>query len=87
MRGPVWDRLLREYYYERVFVDITAARIAAWPDLSASGDPAVYGAAWPGPPGRAARAWPGPAGLGYAFGKPFSAAVGSLVVGFQAPMP
>ena len=51
MRGPVWDRLLREYYYERVFVDITAARIAAWPDLSASGDPAVYGAAWPGPPG------------------------------------
>ena len=51
MRGPVWDRLLREYYYERVFVDITVARIAAWPDLSASGDPAVYGAAWPGPPG------------------------------------
>ena len=51
MRGPVWDRLLREYYYERVFVDITVARIAAWPDLSASGDPRVYGAAWPGPPG------------------------------------
>ena len=51
MRGPVWDRLLREYYYERVFVDITVARIAAWPDLSASGDPTVYGAAWPGPPG------------------------------------
>lgn len=51
MRGPVWDRLLREYYYERVFVDITVARIAAWPDLSASGDPKVYGAAWPGPPG------------------------------------
>ena len=56
MRGPVWDRLLREYYYERVFVDITVARIAAWPDLSASGEPRVYGAAWPGPPG------PGPAG-------------------------
>jgi hypothetical protein len=51
MRGPVWNRLLREYYYERVFVDIAVARIAAWPDLSASGDPAVYGAAWPGPPG------------------------------------
>ena len=31
MRGPVWDRLLREYYYERVFVDITVARIAACP--------------------------------------------------------
>jgi len=22
MRGPVWDRLLREYYQERVFVDV-----------------------------------------------------------------
>src|SRR5436190_17415323 len=22
-RGPIWDRLLREYYSERVFVDIT----------------------------------------------------------------
>ena len=51
MRGPVWDRLLREYYYERVFVDIAVQRMAAWPDLSASGDPKVYGAAWPGPPG------------------------------------
>src|SRR5260370_6201016 len=51
MRGPVWDRLLREYYYEPVFLDITVQRIAAWPDLSASGDPKVCGAAWPGPPG------------------------------------
>ena len=51
MRGPVWDRLLREYYYERVFVDITVQRVAAWADLSASGGPRVYGAEWPGPPG------------------------------------
>jgi hypothetical protein len=50
-RGPVWDRLLREYYYERVFVDITIERITTWPDLSASGDPQVTGAAWPGPAG------------------------------------
>jgi hypothetical protein len=50
MRGPVWDRLLREYYYERVFVDITVERLAAWPDLSAAGDPRIYGADWPGPP-------------------------------------
>jgi hypothetical protein len=50
MRGPVWDRLLHEYYYERVFVDIAVQRIAAWPDLSAAGEPQVYGAAWPGPP-------------------------------------
>src|SRR5215471_16829780 len=50
VRGPVWDRLLREYYYERVFVDITVRRVAAWPNLSASGEPQIYGPAWPGPP-------------------------------------
>jgi hypothetical protein len=49
VRGPVWDRLLREYYAERVFVDITVQRVAAWPDLSASGDMEVTGADWPGP--------------------------------------
>ena len=48
-RGRVWDRLLREYYQERVFVDIAVARIAVWPDLNASGDMQVTGAAWPGP--------------------------------------
>lgn len=52
MRGPVWDRLLREYYQERVVVDISVTRVAAWPDLSASGEVAVTGAAWPG--------WPAP---------------------------
>ena len=51
VRGPVWDRLLREYYYERVFVDITVRRVVTWPDLSASGGPRVFGAVWPGPPG------------------------------------
>lgn len=51
VRGPVWDRLLREYYYERVFVDITVRRVVIWPDLSASGGPRVFGAVWPGPPG------------------------------------
>jgi hypothetical protein len=50
MRGPVWDRLLHEYYYERVFVDIAVQRIATWPDLSASGDLRAFGAAWPGSP-------------------------------------
>jgi hypothetical protein len=50
IRGPVWDRLLHEYYYERVFVDITVQRVAAWADLSAAGEPQVFGAAWPGPP-------------------------------------
>jgi hypothetical protein len=49
-RGPVWDRLLREYYQERVFVDIAVVRVAAWPDLHASGEPTIAGAASPPPP-------------------------------------
>ena len=48
-RGRVWDRLLREYYAERVFVDIAVARVAVWPDLNAAGVMQVTGAAWPGP--------------------------------------
>ncbi len=50
-RGPVWDRLLREYYQERVVVDIAVRRVVTWPDLSASGEMAVTGAPWPGSPG------------------------------------
>ena len=49
MRGPVWDRLLREYYGERVLVDLAVERITAWPDPSASGEMSVTGSAWPGP--------------------------------------
>jgi hypothetical protein len=30
-------------------VDITVARIAVWPDLNATGDMQLTGAAWPGP--------------------------------------
>jgi hypothetical protein len=44
-RGPLWDRLLREYYSHRVFVDITVHRIVAWPDLGAFGTPDIYGPA------------------------------------------
>jgi len=47
--GRVWDRLLHEYYQERVFVDIAVARVAVWPDLNAAGDMQVTGAPWPGP--------------------------------------
>ena len=50
VRGPVWDRLLREYYFERVFVDITVERMVAWPDLGAAGEMEVTGAPWPGIP-------------------------------------
>lgn len=49
-RGPVWDRFLREYYYERVFVDIAVERVLTWPDLGCYGDPHVAGAPWPTPP-------------------------------------
>jgi hypothetical protein len=49
-RGRVWDRLLHEYYYERVFVDIGIERIAAWPGLDCHGEAEVTGASWPGPP-------------------------------------
>jgi hypothetical protein len=48
--GPVWDRLLRQYYQERVFVDIAVHRVTAWPDLGAAGEPVVHGAAWAKPP-------------------------------------
>jgi hypothetical protein len=49
VRGPVWDRLLREYYFERVFVDITVDRVVTWPNLSAAGPMEVTGVPWPGP--------------------------------------
>jgi hypothetical protein len=44
VRGPVWDRLLREYYGERVFVDVAVQCAALWPDLSAAGTMEVTGA-------------------------------------------
>ena len=47
-RGPVWDRLLREYYAERVFVDVAVERMVTWPDLGGCGEPQVAGQPWPG---------------------------------------
>jgi hypothetical protein len=35
--GPVWDRLLREYDAERVFVDVDVTRVTVRPDLAAPG--------------------------------------------------
>jgi hypothetical protein len=49
-RGPVWDRLLHEYYQERVFVDVAVERVVAWPDLHAGGAPVCSGAPLPPPP-------------------------------------
>src|SRR5262245_9272061 len=42
-RGPVWDRLLREYYAERVLVTVVVERIVVWPDLECFGPPTVTG--------------------------------------------
>ncbi len=55
-RGLLWDRLLHEYYWERVFIDVWVARIIAWPDTAGAGEPEVYGA--PRPPAPAAQATP-----------------------------
>lgn len=49
-RGPLWDRLLREYHWERVVVDIAVQRLGVWPSLDASGAPTVTGPPWPGTP-------------------------------------
>jgi len=48
-QGPIWDRLLREYYAERVFVDVDVARVVTWPDLGAAGEPEVVGDPRPAP--------------------------------------
>lgn len=42
-RGLVWGWLLREYYEQRVCVDVTVERLTVWSNLSAAGRPDVYG--------------------------------------------
>jgi hypothetical protein len=42
--GPLWDRWLRVYHWERVGVEIAVERIVVWPDLACSGPPEVLGA-------------------------------------------
>lgn len=49
-RGRLWDRLLREYYFERVFVDVGLVRLLQWPTTAASGQPEVGGQQLPAPP-------------------------------------
>jgi hypothetical protein len=48
-RGRWWDWILREYYGERVFVDISVSRITVWPEPRGAGRPEVAGAE-PAPP-------------------------------------
>lgn len=48
--GFFWDRLMREYYTDRVFVDVSLIRLAEWDSLEATGAPEVIGEPLPGPP-------------------------------------
>lgn len=41
--GRFWDRWLREYYQDRLVVDVTVTRIVTWPDLGCRGGPEVTG--------------------------------------------
>ncbi|MGH8995456.1 MAG: hypothetical protein ACRDYB_05410 [Acidimicrobiales bacterium] len=49
-QGRLWNRILREYYIERVVVDLAVERVAWWPDLAAIGPVETVGAPWPPPP-------------------------------------
>jgi hypothetical protein len=61
-RGRFWDRWLRAYYADRVLVTVRVERVLVWPDLRASGEPQVVGAAAAGaPPDRQAPAKKGTA--------------------------
>jgi hypothetical protein len=45
--GAFWDRWLREYYADRVPVDLDVRRMISWPDLDCSGEAEVFGDAPP----------------------------------------
>src|SRR5436305_5942110 len=46
--GFFWDRWLREYYRDRVPVDVTVRRVVTWPDLACRAEPVVHGEPLPG---------------------------------------
>jgi hypothetical protein len=45
--GPLWDRWLQAYTWERVGVEIVVERLVVWPDLGCRGAPEVHGAPLP----------------------------------------
>jgi hypothetical protein len=49
-QGRFWDRWMREYYADRVAVDVRVERIVSWPDLACAGAPEVIGAPLPDSP-------------------------------------
>jgi hypothetical protein len=46
-KGAFWDRWLREYYRDRVPVEVTVRRVTSWPAVDCSGEPEVFGEPWP----------------------------------------
>jgi len=49
-RGWMWDRVLREYYWERVFVDIALERVVTWNPPAGADALDVSGTPLPDPP-------------------------------------
>jgi Pyridoxamine 5'-phosphate oxidase len=48
--GPLWDRWLHAYTWERVAVEIAVERLIVWPDLACRGAREVHGAPLPAQP-------------------------------------
>src|SRR5207302_3226660 len=48
--GAFWDRWLREYYRDRVPVEVDVRRLASWPELDCGGEPEVQGEPIPSEP-------------------------------------
>jgi hypothetical protein len=48
--GRFWDRWLREYYQDRLVVDVAVTRIVVWSDLHCGGEPEVTGEPLPAAP-------------------------------------
>jgi hypothetical protein len=45
-KGFFWDRWLREYYRDRVPVEVTVRRVTSWPSIDCGGEPEVFGEPW-----------------------------------------
>ncbi len=48
--GKFWDWVLRDYFDNRIVIDIAVQRVVSWPDLHGEGERTVAGAEWPGVP-------------------------------------
>lgn len=48
--GRFWDWVLRDYFDNRIVIDIAVRRVVSWPDQHGNGERSVSGAEWPGTP-------------------------------------